>query len=144
MVAQIAKIHVEKDETVLIIINHIDHGHAIVEQLAQLGIISEFVRGKTKHKDRVRIKEMLNSGDTQVVVCSSVWVEGIDIPNLRAVVNAAGGKSEKNILQKVGRGLRKTDEKDEVFIHDFFIPSHRFLIEHFAERLVIYMDNNWI
>ena len=124
--------------------NHLEHGNNIVEQLGCLGITSEFVQGKTKSTDRLRIKAAINSGFLKVVVCSAVWVEGVDIPNLRAVINAAGGKSEKNILQKVGRGLRKTDDKDEVFIHDFFNPSHRFLIEHFAERLIIYMDNNWV
>jgi len=144
MIAQIAKAHAEKNETVLIIVDKIDHGHNIVEQLDALNVECKYVWGATKSQERVDVKEALNSGELKVVVASIVWVEGVDIPNLNAVINAAGGKSEKNLLQKVGRGLRKTSEKDEVYIHDFFNNSHRFLIEHFGERLVIYMDNSWL
>lgn len=144
MVAQIAKTHSDKNETVLIIVDKIAHGHNIVEQLYALDVECKFVWGATKTQERVNIKEALNLGFLKVVVASIIWVEGVDIPNLNAVINAAGGKSEKNLLQKVGRGLRKTSEKDEVFIHDFFNPSHRFLIEHFGERFCIYCDNGWM
>jgi superfamily II DNA or RNA helicase len=144
LIAQIVKSHADKKESVLVMIDKLEQGHNIQEQLSALKIPCEFVRGATKTADRMRIKRQLNDGEIYVVICSSVWVEGVNIPNLKAVVAAAGGKSEIKVLQSVGRGLRKTDDKDEVWIHDFFDPSHKFLIEHFGERLIIYLDNEWL
>jgi hypothetical protein len=59
-------------------------------------------------------------------------------------VNASGGKDEKGVLQVVGRGLRITNDKDEVLIVDIFNPSHPYLVSHFGERISLYCENNWI
>ena len=56
----------------------------------------------------------LKSGKIQCVIATVSWVEGVDIPNLTCVINAGGGKSEIQTLQKIGRGLRKTETKDTV------------------------------
>jgi len=60
------------------------------------------------------------------------------------VFNAGGGKDELPVLQTIGRGLRRTDEKDKVIIYDFFDPSHPYLISHFGQRVTLYMDNGWL
>jgi superfamily II DNA or RNA helicase len=58
---------------------------------------------------RVIIKNKLINKEVRCVIATTVWREGIDIPSLDCVINAAGGKSEIMTLQGVGRGLRKTD-----------------------------------
>ena len=40
------------------------------------------------------------------------------------VVNAGGGLSEKETLQKIGRGLRKAENKNTVKIIDFMDVRH--------------------
>jgi len=60
------------------------------------------------------------------------------------VINAAGGKSEIMTLQAIGRGLRRTDTKDQVIIVDFFDSSNYYLLGHFGERISIYSENDWL
>lgn len=144
MVAVTAKQHADLNETVLIMINHIEHGKNIMEQLKALKVDAFFVHGATEGERRSEVKKALNDGHIKVVVCSSVWTEGVNIPNLNAVINAGGGKSEIRTLQNIGRGLRKTKDKDKVFIYDFFNPSHRFLLDHFGERICTYSENDWL
>ena len=144
LIAKTAKTHVDVGETVLIMINILEHGNRILEQLQQIGVKAEFVHGATDGESRNKLKHALNDGHIKCVICSSVWTEGVNIPNLNAVICASGGKSEIKTLQSIGRGLRKTKEKDEVFIYDFLDTSHRFLIEHFGERMICYSENNWI
>jgi superfamily II DNA or RNA helicase len=144
LIAVTAKKHSDANETVLIMINQIEHGENIQRLLDALHVKNIFIRGATKSEVRDDTKHALNRHEINVVICSSVWTEGINIPTLQVVINAAGGKDEKAVLQKVGRGLRKTAEKDSVIIYDTFNVSHRYLIEHFGERLCIYLDNNWL
>ncbi len=144
LIANTAKKHVDANETVLIMINILEHGNLILEQLTALGVEAEFVHGATDGDSRNALKHALNDGHIKCVICSSVWTEGVNIPNLNAVICASGGKSEIKTLQSIGRGLRKTEEKDQVFIYDFLDTSHRFLIEHFGERMICYSENNWI
>lgn len=143
-IAAIAKSHADQNETVLIMINHIEHGERIQAELEHLGVRSFFVRGSTESDARSAAKKALTDKSIHVVICSSVWTEGINIPTLNVVIAAAGGKAEIGVLQSIGRGLRKTKDKEEVFIYDFFDGSHKYLIEHFGERICLYSENNWI
>ncbi|MBU0959833.1 MAG: hypothetical protein KKB31_07840 [Nanoarchaeota archaeon] len=103
-----------------------------------------FIQGKTTSDERNLVKEALKSKKTSCVIATTIWCEGIDIPSLDCVINAAGGKSEIRTLQVIGRGLRKTDTKDTVIIVDIFDPHSHHLIRHFGERLDLYFKNNWI
>ena len=78
------------------------------------------------------------------VICTAVWKEGVNIPELNVVINAAGGKSELVTLQTIGRGLRKTENKSELIIYDFFDNSHHYLVDHFGHRFCLYSDMGWI
>jgi len=49
-------------------------------------------------------------GHIQILI-STLLNEGFDFKGLRAVFNAAGGKSEKQTIQRLGRALRSEDGK---------------------------------
>jgi superfamily II DNA or RNA helicase len=104
----------------------------------------KYIHGGSENETREEVIKNLKSGEIDIVIATTILNEGVNIPSLGAVINAAGGKSEIAVLQKIGRGLRVTDNKKEIHLVDFFDPSHRFLIEHFGERLTLYFDKGWI
>lgn len=106
---------------VLVLVKHVRHINNLLEDI---GIPVDVVKGSVSKADRLEIKEDLKSGRKKCVIATTSWVEGIDIPNLTMVVNAGGGKSEKETLQKIGRGLRKTENKNTVKIIDFMDVRH--------------------
>ena len=145
LILSITDDYIKEGKSVLILITLLEHGDNLINMAEKLfNFPIEFVRGSTDSVLRKRIKESLISKEIKCVVASSVWREGINIPTLDVVINACGGKSEIMTLQALGRGLRRTGEKKEVVIVDFFDPSHNFLIRHFGERVTLYMDNNWL
>jgi superfamily II DNA or RNA helicase len=144
LIAATAKKHIDKGESVLIMVVQTEHGHNIQTALQALDIKAEFIYGATKSDSRTNEVNALKAKETCCTICSVVWIEGINIPSLNVVINASGGKTERAALQKIGRGLRKTVDKDEVWIYDIFDPSNRYLIEHFALRLILYMESGWI
>ena len=138
---------VSEGRTVLIFVTQVQHGNniLIMAQKTFPHLRIEYVHGQVAGKDRNQIKKDLNSGEIDVVIADAVWREGVDVPTLGAVINASGGKSEIMTLQTIGRGLRTVPGiKDDVILVDFFDPSHRYLIEHFGQRLCLYFDEGWM
>jgi superfamily II DNA or RNA helicase len=145
-ILECAKEYLEKGLSSLILTVRIEHGH-ILESMAENQFPElklKYIHGGSEDEDREEVRKGLVSGEIKVAIATTIFNEGVNIPSLGAVINAAGGKSEIAILQKIGRGLRVTDEKKEIHLVDFFDPSHRFLIEHFGERLILYFDRGWI
>lgn len=143
-IAETAQKHVEKGDSVLIMINEIKHGENILAQVRRLGVRSVFVYGNTDAEARMMAKEKLNRKDIQCVICSVIWNEGVNIPELNVVINAAGGKGEIRTLQRLGRGLRKTKDKDTLVYYDCLDLSHNYLIAHFGTRFALYSEQGWL
>lgn len=144
LIADIVRRHHDKNESVLIVITKVAHGELLRNILKMKKINVEFVYGNTDSETRSTVKKALNEKRIKCVICSTIWKEGVDIPELNVVINAAGSKSEIPTMQVLGRGLRKTANKSELILYDFFDPSHRYLIDHFGHRVTLYMDNGWL
>ena len=145
LVMQTAKEYIDEGKSVLIFVSKLEHG----EELQKTGKIIlnnniHFVQGNMEKEMRTHIKKCLINKSLLIAISTTVWREGMDIPNLDVVINACGGKSEIMTLQTIGRGLRKTEDKEHVIIVDFFDPSNRFFISHFGERVCLYFDNSWL
>jgi superfamily II DNA or RNA helicase len=134
---------VNKEKSVLILVTKIEHGTLLMDSLAESGIASLFVRGSTEREMRVQIQEAFQQKRVNCVIATATWREGVNVPSLDCVINAAGGKSEIFTLQSIGRGLRTTNSKQEVLIVDFLDP-YKYLSEHAIQRISIYVENGWI
>lgn len=130
-------------KTLLIYVNQLEHIDMIATELEKLSVFYDVVKGEIESEDREQIKKLIGSKKIDVVIASSAWKEGINIPSIDCVVIAGGGKSEIAVLQSAGRGLRRTAEKTEVLIVDF-IDQGKYLSEHMAERLNTYYSNGWL
>ncbi len=135
---------VKDGKSVLILVKEIDHGDILKtlgESLFDLDIT--YIQGSTESDVREQVRKSFSEKKIKVVISTTVWKEGVDIPSLDCVINAAGGKSEIATLQAIGRGLRRTDEKDEVEVIDFLDP-YKFLAQHTVMRLQIYVKMGWL
>jgi len=144
LIIQEALNKMKENKTTLIIVKEIEHGNNI-QQLAKklYNIEIPFVQGKTETETREKIRKTFIEKKIKCVIATAVWKEGVNIPTLDCIINACGGKSELSTLQTVGRGLRKTDEKEIVEIIDLLDP-YRYLAEHSIMRIQLYAKNNWL
>lgn len=128
LVTQWAK-EVPKPAIVMVVAE--SHGHILAGRLTKLfGQTIPFVYGKTPLGDRVSIANRLRDKTLPVAVVSVVWDEGLDIPELRSIVLAGGGKSAVKALQRIGRAMRRAPGKTHALIVDFYDQAHRFLLKH--------------
>lgn len=126
-----------KNKSCLIIVNEIEHGDNLNSAFTACDFKAIFLQGKTQGVIRQRAKKELIKKDSLCVITTNIWNEGVDIPTLDVVVLAFGGKASTRTIQAIGRGLRRTTEKDRVEIIDFLDP-YRYLAEHLVARLQIY------
>ena len=110
-IAEIVKEFYKQNKITLIFVTHIEHGNLIAEEIKNLfGYKVPFIQGSMSMEDREDIKAGLISKKVKICLATTSWREGVDIPNLSAVVLTGGGKSEIQVLQGIGRGLRRTKD----------------------------------
>jgi len=143
VIAQKAKQLSESGKSVLIFTKELEHIKNICECLKALEVPHENVQGSVEGDERERIKNALISKEIKIVVSSVVWVVGIDLVTLDSIIFAGGGMAEIGLLQGIGRALRNSEGKTETLIFDC-VDSYRFLAEHFATRMNIYLELDWI
>ena len=131
---EIAKIFAALPKPVLVLTQRIDHGQRLARIIPNVHLIN----GKVDSKERAKLVKELQAGVVEGIIASTVFDEGVDIPEIRAVIMAGGMKSAIKTLQRVGRGLRLAEGKDRVIIVDFEDATNRVLRSHSLERIATY------
>ena len=124
--------------SVLIMVKRIEHGENLQELLPE----AVFVQGKDCQETREEAKRGLGEG--KIVIATTIFGEGVDIPALDMVINAAAGKAEVQTIQFGGRALRKAKGKIKGKIVDFWDEGNRHLSNHSYERYNLYKEHGWI
>jgi len=145
LICKDTKAEIDKGKTVLILVIEIQHGKNLVKMAKELFDFNLiFVRGSTEAEAREKIRLQMNDKKVKAVVATAVFRKALNIRSLDTVINACGGKSEVVTLQSIGRGLRKTKDKEFVKIIDYFNPNHYYLVDHFGRRLSLYFRESWL
>ena len=83
-----------------------------------------------------------------IVASFGTFSTGINIKRLHNIVFASPSKSRIRNLQSIGRGLRKTDDKENVILYDIaddlsWKKNLNYTLNHFSERINIYSKENF-
>lgn len=128
----------------LLFVKEIGHGELLSERLTKAGIATEFVFGSTNTHKRAAAIERLIRSEIDVLVCSVIFQEGTDIPELRSIIIASGGKSGIAAVQRVGRGMRMAKGKGSTFeVWDIWDTGRKMLAKHAKARRKAYEDEGY-
>jgi superfamily II DNA or RNA helicase len=123
----------------LVLVDRIAAGQALVEQLAD----AVFVSGATKARDRQdEYNEVAEATGKIIVATYGVAAVGINIPRIFNLVLVEPGKSFVRVIQSIGRGIRKAEDKDHVQIWDV-TSTCKFAKRHLTKRKVFYREANY-
>lgn len=109
------------------------HGAKLCNLLAQHGLECPVVTGSTRVAQRVTYQKALAAGTIPAII-GTVYDEGKDIPEVDAVILAAGEFSPLKLLQRMGRGLRKKQHNFLVVV-DLADNTHRLFRRHARLRI---------
>jgi len=123
----------------LILVDRIHAGTKLTERIQ--GAV--FVSGGTKAQDRKQeYDEIADSSDKVIVATYGVAAVGINIPRIFNLVLLEPGKSFVRVIQSIGRGIRKAEDKDHVEIWDI-TSTCKFAKRHLTKRKQFYRDANY-
>ncbi len=123
----------------LVLVNLIKTGELLEELITD----SVFVSGKTKVQDRKDEYDEIKTATNKIIIATyGVAAVGINIPRIFNLVLIEPGKSFVRVIQSIGRGIRKAQDKDHVQIWDI-TSTAKFAKRHLAARKKFYKDANY-
>ena len=121
----------------LVLVDRTECGRQLVERLGDKAV---FVSGATKSKTRQEEYDMVaNAVDKIIVATYGVAAVGINIPRIFNLVLVEPGKSFVRVIQSIGRGIRKAEDKDHVEIWDI-TSTCKFAKRHLTKRKQFYKE----
>jgi superfamily II DNA or RNA helicase len=132
-----------EDKGCLIIVGRIEHGELLEDMLKSEGVHCEFTHGKRKDEDRERVLQELREGKLKVLISTPILDEGVDVNNINCLFMAAAGKSYRQTLQRVGRGLRVKADKSGLEVYDYLDYTTEYLTKHTQERFKYYKNEKF-
>jgi len=136
----VAKMVEQADKPCLCFVDEYAHGANLQKELQKLGLRVGFVHGGHSLDMRQSKIKRLVQDQVDVLLCTVIFQEGIDIPQLRSVVNAAGKASVVAALQRIGRGMRITAGKTSFQVWDVWDTGQKWIQDHAKERYRAYRD----
>ena len=119
----------KRGHRVLIDVKRIEHGKILIEMFKKKGIKVEFLSSQSPN--RWEIFEKFKNGEISVLI-STLLKEGVDIPEISAIILAGGGKSDIMTIQTIGRALRPKGGSHAVIVD--VKDDDPLLFTHFIER----------
>lgn len=123
----------------LVLVDRVNAGKELIDRLHN----AVFVSGETKLTERKEeYDEVATSNDKIIVATYGVASVGINIPRIFNLVLIEPGKSFVRVIQSIGRGIRKAEDKDFVQIWDI-TSNCKFAKRHLTQRKSFYNEANY-
>ena len=114
--ASICDVYQRRGSQVLVITSiRESHGRSLQKMISN----SVFVSGKSAKYHREQALKNFKEKQFGVLIGTSVYDEVINLPDVRCVIMAGGGKAHNAVYQRIGRGLRTAEGKSHV---DIIVP----------------------
>ena len=128
--------NIAENGNTLVLVGRIESGKFLTNELED----AVFISGEVKTKDRKEEYDEVKTSTNKIIVATfGVAAVGINIPRIFNMVLLEPGKSFVRVIQSIGRGIRKADDKDHVEIWDL-TASTKYAKRHLTERKRFYKD----
>ncbi len=103
----------------------IKHAEFMAQEFSRIGIAAISISAETPEDIRRSALRRLKTREVNVVFAVDLFNEGVDLPEIDTVLFLRPTESATVFLQQLGRGLRKTGEKDCLTVLDFIGQANR-------------------
>ena len=133
----------------LILVDRVETGKLLQIELSNLFSLLKdkpdvaFVSGSTKAAERKEHYDEVAEASNKIIIATyGVAAVGINIPRIFNLVLIEPGKSFVRVIQSIGRGIRKAEDKDFVQIWDI-TSTCKFAKRHLTKRKAFYKEANY-
>lgn len=103
----------------MIFVSRKEEAYDLAKNLSLRGVPSIALTGEDNPQKREEVIQQLKSGEINYIITVNLFNEGIDIPSVNQIVMLRETESSIIFIQQLGRGLRKSSNKEYVTIIDF-------------------------
>jgi len=136
----------------LVLFNYVEkHGIPLFNSLKSDSDKKVFIIcGKTPAEEREEVRQLVNANENCLLIASyGTCSTGINIKNIKNIIFTSPSKSVIRVLQSIGRGLRKAQDKTKVTVYDIGDDLHwkryrNHALRHLDERILIYNKEKFI
>lgn len=114
----------------------INHAKEIAILLKSKGVNAEAISGRDTLNTRERVLHDYEHGDINVLCACDLLNEGWDSPHTQVLFMARPTMSRTIYIQQLGRGTRKSTNKDELLVFDFVDNTNMFNQAYSLHRLL--------
>lgn len=131
-------------QNVLILVENIEYAEILHDYLSQIeGKSVYYIHGGVDVDEREKIKQIMESEDNVICIAiSKIFTVGISIKNLPVIITVNFGKSFIKIIQGIGRGLRKHENKEKLILFDLS-DNLRYSNQHLIDRMKFYSEESF-
>ena len=140
---------VKESGNTLILVDRVAAGKELQNRLSTLFSVLKdapdviFVSGGTDMKERKEQYDDVATATNKILIATyGVAAVGINIPRIFNLVLLEPGKSFVRVIQSIGRGIRKAEDKDFVQIWDI-TSNCKFAKRHLTQRKAFYKEANY-
>lgn len=128
-----------KDGNTLVLVRNRDYQTELMKRVPEATALNGDDKGSYRH----RVYQETNAKNNAILICTyGIASTGIDVARLFNLVIIEPGKKNIGVLQSIGRGLRRADDKDWVMIYHIGSDA-AFSAEHISECKRIYKENEY-
>ena len=103
----------------------IKHAEKLLNYFRGYDLPSAIIHSRLGRTERFQALSNFRTGQIKVLISIEMLNEGIDVPEVNLVCFARVTHSRRIFLQQLGRGLRLSDDKDNVKVLDFVADIRR-------------------
>lgn len=127
------------DRKILILTKQVEHGAKLAEAL-QCAHIYGSLKAKSRKKEYDAFR--LSDQPTTLVMTVSIGAEGLDIPNIDMIINAAANAGDVKTVQIIGRALRPSKGKTSALYVDF-LDVGKYTADHSEARMAKFREQGY-
>ncbi len=117
-ILDMVEVFVEQGRQVLVLSNRVQHCIDMAEQTSDRGISAATLVGKMSAKHRAEVIDLADQREIKALFATTVADEGLDLPGLDTLILTVPTKSMGRIQQRIGRIMRKANNKKEPIVID--------------------------
>jgi superfamily II DNA or RNA helicase len=135
-------------------ISHLEKLQKYLEEKLDDKYLIENIYGKTDVEEREHLRKLMDTEKNMILIGTyATMATGINIKRLHNIIFASSYKSKIKVLQGIGRGLRKHEDKDGMILWDLVddlvyttrngTKYNNYVYEHWLERMKYYEESGF-
>ena len=124
-----------KNKKTVVFCASVGHANEVANLFQQNGIKCAAVSGISKPAERKSILEEYEHGDINVLCACDLLNEGWDSPKTEVLFMARPTLSKTLYMQQLGRGMRKSEDKEYLMVFDFIDNANLFNMPYSLHRI---------